>query len=288
MIECCSIGTSPSGSSQTEGMNDLDAHGGIRGWADRFAVYLAECNPDLLYANLAIRGRRTKRIRADQLEPALGLNPTWSSVMAGVNDVLGSFDLDETMSDLEDMYVALRGIGATVIGCTFPDPGASFSIARRLTPRVRALNAAIRDAAARHDVVLVDFEAYPAVNDPRWWSHDRLPLNTAGHARLAAAFADVLGVHPDILAGVVAAAVGARLVAKPRRGWRVAGPFLGAVVRASRPRSLDRRQPPAQTPCPRTRDTDRRSVVAVRTVVPVGQASRRGSGRTSRQECCGR
>jgi lysophospholipase L1-like esterase len=92
------------GDSQTEGMNDLDAHGGIRGWADRFAVSLAECNPDLLYANLAIRGRRTKRIRADQLEPALALNPDLASVMAGANDVLGSFDLDETMSDLEDMY----------------------------------------------------------------------------------------------------------------------------------------------------------------------------------------
>ena len=94
------------GDSQTEGMNDLDAHGGIRGWADRFAVYLAERNPDLLYANLAIRGRRTKRIRADQLEPALALNPDLASVMAGANDVLGSFDLDETMTDLEDMYVA--------------------------------------------------------------------------------------------------------------------------------------------------------------------------------------
>ena len=113
------------GDSQTEGLNDLDAHGGVRGWADRFAVYLAESNPDLLYANLAIRGRRTKRIRADQLEPALALNPDLVSVMAGVNDVLGSFDLDETMTELEEMYAALRGSGATVIGCTFPDPGAT-------------------------------------------------------------------------------------------------------------------------------------------------------------------
>ena len=71
-------------------------------------LYLAECNPDLLYANLAIRGRRTKRIRADQLGPALKRNPDLASVMAGANDVLGAFDLDETMTDLEDMYVALR------------------------------------------------------------------------------------------------------------------------------------------------------------------------------------
>ncbi len=185
------------GDSQTEGMNDVDAHGGIRGWADRFAMMLAEHNPDLLYANLAIRGRRTPRIRADQLAPAIALEPDIVSVMAGANDVLGSFDLDRTMTDLEAMYADLRSTGATVLGCTFPDPGATFAIARRLTPRVRALNDAIRDAARRHGVVLVDFEAYPAVADPRWWSHDRLHLNTAGHMRLAAAFADVLGVVPD-------------------------------------------------------------------------------------------
>lgn len=185
------------GDSQTEGMNDLDAHGGIRGWADRFASFLAERNPDVLYANLAIRGRRTARIRADQLAPALELRPDLVSVMAGANDVLGSFNLAETMTDLEAMYGELRAIGATVLGCTFPDPGATFSIARHLTPRVRALNEAIRDAATRHGVVLVDFEAHPAVADPRWWSRDRLHLNTAGHTRLATAFADVLGVRPD-------------------------------------------------------------------------------------------
>lgn len=185
------------GDSQTEGMNDLDAHGGIRGWADRFACHLAEANPEVLYANLAIRGRRTNRIRADQLEPALALNPDLASVMAGANDVLGSFDLSSTAADLEALYAGLRGIGTTVIGCTFPDPASAFSIARHLTPRVRALNQAIRDLARQYGVVLVDFEAHPAVNDPRWWSSDRLHLNTAGHTRLANAFGDVLGVRPD-------------------------------------------------------------------------------------------
>jgi len=91
------------GDSQTEGLNDFDAQGGTLGWADRFAALVAEGSPDLLYANLAIRGRRTARIRADQLEPALALDPDLASVMAGANDVLGAFDLDETMRDLEAM-----------------------------------------------------------------------------------------------------------------------------------------------------------------------------------------
>lgn len=185
------------GDSQTEGMNDVGEDGGLRGWADRFAAHVCEQSPGLLYANLAIRGRRTDRIRADQLAPALALEPDLASVMAGANDVLGSFDLRATMRDLEAMYAELRAIGATVIGCTFPDPGATFAIARHLTPRVRALNAAIREAARRYGVLLVDFEDSPAATDPRWWSHDRLHLNSAGHSMLATAFADVLGIRPD-------------------------------------------------------------------------------------------
>ncbi|MDN5746414.1 MAG: SGNH/GDSL hydrolase family protein [Nocardioidaceae bacterium] len=185
------------GDSQTEGLHDLDAHGRIRGWADRFAGHLAENNPDLRYANLAIRGRRTARVMAEQLSPGLALQPDLASVLAGANDVLGAFKIEETMRDLEKMYADLRTAGATVLGFTFPDPGATYAIARYLTPRVRALNAAIREAAARHDVILVDLEAYPAVADRRWWSQDRLHLNTAGHQRLATAAADVLGIRPD-------------------------------------------------------------------------------------------
>jgi lysophospholipase L1-like esterase len=52
------------GDSQTEGVGDGDDIVGLRGWADRLAEHLAIDNPDLQYANLAVRGRRAGEVRA--------------------------------------------------------------------------------------------------------------------------------------------------------------------------------------------------------------------------------
>jgi lysophospholipase L1-like esterase len=186
------------GDSQTEGMNDPDGAGGYVGWADRFAALLAAHNPGLGYANLAIRGRRTPAIRQAQLGPAIALQPDLATVMAGVNDILGAdYDVNSVAADIEAMYSGLTEAGAVVMGCTFPDIGRTFSLAGRLSPRIKALNAAIREAAGRHNVLLVEFAQHPALNDARLWSHDRLHLNPFGHARTAVAFAHRLGVTTD-------------------------------------------------------------------------------------------
>ena len=83
----------------------MDVHpngAGFRGWADRLAEQLAAVNPDLLYANLAIRGRKLPQIRAEQLEPALKLEPDLASVLGGVNDILRrEVDLESRADDLE-------------------------------------------------------------------------------------------------------------------------------------------------------------------------------------------
>ena len=49
------------GDSTTEGLDDPRPGGGYRGWADRLAERLASEEPGLLYANLAVRGRRIPR-----------------------------------------------------------------------------------------------------------------------------------------------------------------------------------------------------------------------------------
>ena len=64
------------GDSQTEGVGDIPHQDGLdRGWADRFAAGLDRLAPGLLYANLAIRGRRIVPIRDEQMEAALALEP---------------------------------------------------------------------------------------------------------------------------------------------------------------------------------------------------------------------
>jgi lysophospholipase L1-like esterase len=173
------------GDSQTEGMNDGDEVRGYRGWADRLAEQLTAVQPQLQYANLAVRGRVTSEVRTEQLPTALSLRPDLVTVLAGLNDLLRPrFDATAVAGHLESMFEALTGAGLLV------------PAARGLTRRAQDFNARVREAAHRHGVTLVDLSVYPMCTDPRLWSADRLHLNTLGHTRLAAAVAHALDL-PD-------------------------------------------------------------------------------------------
>jgi lysophospholipase L1-like esterase len=182
------------GDSQTEGLHDYGDDGLPRGWADRFAERLAASHPEMLYANLAVRGKRTFEVRREQLEAALALDPDLATVVSGVNDVVRpGADIDAVAREIESMYSALASAGCSVMGCTFPLPATGLT--RRVAPRLQSLNAAIRSAAERHDVLLVEMEDIPMAADLRLWSADRIHLNPDGHDRLAAAFeAALVGV----------------------------------------------------------------------------------------------
>ncbi len=188
------------GDSTTEGLEDpyLDGRG-YRGWADRLAERLAVTTPDLMYANLAIRGRKVPQIRAEQLERALSLEPDLASVLGGINDVLRrSLDLDRVVADLEAMTVALQQQGATVLTFTFPDPTAVITVgATRIRTRVEAFNARLRTMAVDRGAVLVDLER-DGIAHPTLWCSDRLHANGEGHERIAGAAAEALGFQdPD-------------------------------------------------------------------------------------------
>ncbi|MCW3005044.1 MAG: putative GDSL-like lipase [Conexibacter sp.] len=74
------------GDSTSEGLDDPHPDGsGYRGWTDRLAERLAELNPHLLYANLAVRGKLARQVREEQLEPALALAPDLATVVAGIS-----------------------------------------------------------------------------------------------------------------------------------------------------------------------------------------------------------
>ncbi len=181
------------GDSQTEGLGDGDDVRGHRGFADRLAARLAELNPGLRYANLAVRGKLAGEVRAEQLEPALALAPDVATVVAGLNDVLRpKCDVDAVTAHLEAMFAALTATGATVGTVTFPNVARIAPLARPLLPRVLALNAGIRSAAARHGVRVVEAFTVEAVTDPRIWSPDRLHASPVGHQRIADSMAHAL------------------------------------------------------------------------------------------------
>jgi lysophospholipase L1-like esterase len=186
------------GDSTTEGMDDPRPDGTYRGWADRLAERLAEVNPELLYANLAVRGRRIYQVRDEQLAPALALRPDFATVVAGLNDLLRRhFDARATAGHLEAMLGELQRSGATVLTFTLPDLASVVPLARMFRPRLSAYNEAIRDIGARTGAIVVDIAAEPVSCDPRLWSVDRLHAGPLGHERIAAALCHALGLDGD-------------------------------------------------------------------------------------------
>ena len=72
----------------------------------------------------------------------------------------------------------------------------AYPAARAIAPRIHAMNDAVRASCAKTGVRLLDFAELPLATDPRLWDEDRIHANPAGHARIADALAQELGL-PD-------------------------------------------------------------------------------------------
>lgn len=183
------------GDSTTEGLDDPDGQGGYRGWANRFAETVFAQQGHLLYANLAVRGLKTREILDTQLHVALAMKPDVSTVVSGTNDVLRpSFDVTAYKRDVTEMQGALIAQGATVLTFTLPDLSLVNPSARMARARVELMNQALRDVSSRTGAVVVDLARHALAGDPRLWSRDRLHANALGHARIAAALAHAVGL----------------------------------------------------------------------------------------------
>ncbi len=178
------------GDSTVEGLDDPDGNGGYRGWADRLATRIADGQGSVLYANLGVRGRTTRQVRDEQLEPALAMDPDLAIIVSGTNDLLQlRFDQHVLQHDMEAMQAPFTARGAMVLTFTLPDLSDVMPIGRLLRGRLHRMNQAIRNASAESGAIVCDFAQYSVAADPRLWSADRLHANAEGHARIAAALA---------------------------------------------------------------------------------------------------
>jgi lysophospholipase L1-like esterase len=236
------------GDSQTEGVGDLlNADGTPRGWADRFADRLADAQGgELLYANLAVRGRRVAEVRVQQLPAALALEPDLASVIAGLNDVIRPrFDLDATLAHIEEIQCALAARGTLVFTATIPDLSPISPVARLVRRRLERFNEGVRERAAARGTLLVDVASWPLAASPQMWCEDRLHLSPHGHERLADALAaavledgaplGTLARAPRVARDLRRELVWARRYFMPWAGRRLTGRSSGDGRRAKRP-----------------------------------------------------
>jgi lysophospholipase L1-like esterase len=188
------------GDSFTEGIGDPDpaSRNGLRGWADRVADVLAQSNPDMRYANLAVRGRRMDEILTEQVQTAVMLEPDLVTIYAGMNDLLFvRNDIDAMMARYADGLKTLQQTGALVLAFTAGDLG-TVPLFRRLRGRTAIYNEILRSIADDLDLQLVDFWRFTEFRDPRLWAGDRVHLSPLGHERMAAKVLDALTVSHDL------------------------------------------------------------------------------------------
>ena len=178
------------GDSITVGMGDPAPDGGWRGWA---ALLAASLHQPVMH-NLATLGALAADVERIQLPAATELKPDVASVVVGINDTLrGNFDPQHTGAALARTVADLRSAGAQVLTMRLPDPGQMFglpkSLAKPLSRRVRAVNAAVDEVALRYGTLHLDAAARdPAIYERRYWSVDRLHPNERGHRFVACQF----------------------------------------------------------------------------------------------------
>ncbi|MGP9017275.1 SGNH/GDSL hydrolase family protein [Streptomyces sp. BR1] len=185
------------GDSFTEGVGDPGPDGVFVGWADRFAVLLADQRPEgaFRYANLAVRGRLLDQIVEEQVPRAKELAPDLVTFCGGGNDIIRpGTDPDDVAERFERAVADLKSAIPTVMVTTGFDTR-GVPVFKHLRGKVATYTAHVRSIADRYDCPVLDLWSLKSVQDRRAWDEDRLHLSPEGHTRVALRAAQVLGLE---------------------------------------------------------------------------------------------
>jgi lysophospholipase L1-like esterase len=187
------------GDSFTAGRESVDAER----WPDLFAAAMRRDNPGLVYENLAVDGATSAEVLAEQVEPALALEPDFVTVVCGANDVLLSTrpDVAAYAANFDAILRRLREgrPEAMLVTATAPEGwqfmGLRPRTERRLISATAEMNEITRETAARYDVFCLPVAGHPALRDPATFSADGLHPSSQGHATVARESAIALNAH---------------------------------------------------------------------------------------------
>lgn len=187
------------GDSFSEGYGDELVNGWPRGWADLTAAHLASVQGhEIQYANFAIRGRKIGAILNEQLDRAIALRPDVISVNGGGNDIMRPrVSASWVSSQLLRAVRRIQAAGIAPIVVSGGNPSDIMPLGSLMQRRGDALADQVSRWASALDVPYIDNWGDPELRAPRYWSEDRLHLNAAGHARVAANVMRALEREPD-------------------------------------------------------------------------------------------
>ena len=174
---------------------------GVPRWPDELARSLGG-----RYWNLAEVGATSEHVEAEQLERALELSPDVVTLVCGANDVLLNTrpDADAYSERLARMFARLRREqpDVMILTATYPDISQFLDLRPRSRIRVewgmRRFNAACRDVARRHEVVVLEGFDHPVTSVRSSFAEDGFHLGAEGHRAAAREFLRALRkrLHP--------------------------------------------------------------------------------------------
>lgn len=159
---------------------------------------------NIKFLNRGISGHRVKDLQERWQEDCLDLKPTWVSVYIGINDCWRRYDAQDPTS-AEQFKAGYRDLlkrtketlDADLIllePFVLPYPEDRKAWREDLDPKIHA----VRELAAEFDALLVPldglFAAAAARREPAYWAPDGVHPSPAGHALIARAWMETMGL----------------------------------------------------------------------------------------------
>jgi lysophospholipase L1-like esterase len=158
------------------------------------------------YVNLAEVGATSEQVEREQLGQALEVEPDVITLVCGANDVLMSTrpDADAYAARLSRMFARLRRErpGVMILTATYPDISRFLNLRPRSRLRVergmRRFNAACREVARGHHVVVLEGFDHPAATQRGTFGDDGFHPSAEGHRAAAREFLRALRHRPRL------------------------------------------------------------------------------------------
>lgn len=176
------------------------------GYAAMAAAWFSALYPEkrVTFLNRGISGNRVKDLVARWEEDSIALKPDWVSILIGINDCWRRYDSNDPTS-VEEYKSGYRRIltevrektNAGLILCepfVLPVPADRLEWRVDLDPKIQA----VRELAREFDAYYVPFDGLFAQaatrTAPEYWAEDGVHPTLAGHALMARAWLQTVGV----------------------------------------------------------------------------------------------